>query len=391
VHFFSRLSGVACIAIYIAGSSSAQTLPAGNIVPPVQKIEGGLLSGDPRLVAWGAHDALASLDPSLTSDLLTLASQWQPLERSAADDSNHVELSPEQIDKRDAMAAVLDALIQMNVSVPAETLRNLAPDFPNDVGVLLSRLPPAESATVSFDFYHSPPEHGYGLQYVSAALLALHPVPGFAADLLDSITVRASILVVKPGSGGGFGGGHCSGACGVLSETPRKDWPAIGQYVLSEHKTDDALLLVEGTDHGVVDSGVPNSIYATRKEAAHYLGDGCAMGLYLSSSERMQLIAEMLNIDPEAIGWQSELVKSIEFQSPQQFDRALSGFAEDQQQKYRTTVALMAERGLLTQVEVEESLPKLEVKLSDMRGPEETPLGDLPEPPPHVEWSVGPF
>jgi hypothetical protein len=69
----------------------------------------------------------------------------------------------------------------------------------------------------------------------------------------------------------------------------------------------------------------------------------------------------------------------------------LSGFAEDQQQKYRTTVASMVERGLLTQAEAEDSLPKLEVTLSDMRGPGETPLGDLPEPPPHVEWSVGPF
>ena len=378
--FFSRLLVIACIAIYIAGSSSAQTLPAGDIVPPVQKIEGGLLSGDPRLVAWGAHYALSNLDPSLTSDLLSLASQWHPLERNAEDDTNHVELSPEQIDERDAMAAVLDALIQMNVPVPAETLRSLATDFPNDVAILLSGMPPEESADISFDFYHFPPEHGYGLQYVSAALLARHPVPGFAADLVSSITVRASIFVVKPGSGG-FGGGRCEGACATSTESPRKDWPAIGQYGLSKNKTDDALVLLKGSV----------SVYATRKESSHYLGDGCGMGLYLSDWERMRLIAEMLSVDPESIGWQTELMRSIDFQSPEQFHQALSGFAEDQQQKYRTTVALMAERGLLTQAEAEDSLPKLEMKLSDMRGPEETPLGDLPDPPAHIEWSIGPF
>src|ERR1700733_2277629 len=277
---FCRWLGIGSVVIALAGWGSAQTWSATSGFPPEKTIESWLLSGNPRLVAWGAHDTLVAHDQSLAFDLLSLASRWQPLAPQAIYDSNHRDLSQEQMDERDAMAAVLDALIQMKVPVPADTLLDLAPDFGNDVAVLLSRMPPEEAESVSSDFYRSPAEHGYGLQYVSAALLALHPVPGFAADLLTNISVQATVFVVGAG-GGGIGTAHCGGACGISSDLSHEGWPLIGRYALSKEKTDGAFLLVAGVD----------PIYATRKESAHYLGDGCAMGVYLGSGERLRLIA----------------------------------------------------------------------------------------------------
>jgi hypothetical protein len=321
---FLDLLRVACLATGIVASSLAQASPDTVKFPTEKAIESWLLSGDPRLVAWGAHYARVSRDRYLIPDLLSLASRWQPLDREAPDTSQPTGWTPDRIDARDGMAAVLDTLIQMKATVPADTLRSLAPDFGNAVAVFLSRMPPDEASALGFDLYRLPLEHGTSLRYVAAALLALHPVPGFAADLLANIEVRATVTVVLPGPEQHFGGGSAS-CCGATFSVPRKDWPAIGQYALSEeNESNAALLLVAGID----------PIFATRYESVHYRGDACG-GLFLGAYERRRLIAEMLSVSPEAIPWQTDVTTQIEFQSPQEFGNALLAFVEEQQQKYR--------------------------------------------------------
>jgi len=292
----------AYLAATLAACSLAQTPSPAAKFPPEKTMRSWLLSEEPRLVAWGAHDALVARDRNLIPDLLVLASRWQPLSQRPSDSLHAKGLSPEQKDERDAMAAVLDALIQMKSPVPADTLRSLAPDFGNEVAVLLSRMPTEEAAPLSFDLYRLPAEHTYGLQYVSAALLALHPVPGFAADLLANISVRAKVYAVLPGEGG-FGGGSASD-CFSEYQIPRKNWPVTGQYTLSQHEGDGAILLVAGID----------PIYATREQSTHYLGGSCSIpGVHLGPEQRRRLIAEMLSTSPEEIAWQTSLETRIEF------------------------------------------------------------------------------
>ncbi len=350
---FRSLLCVGCAAI-LASHSLGQTSSTVADLPQEKTIEGWLFGGNPRLVAWGAHDALIARDRNLIPDLLSLASRWQALSRQDADASTPSGLSQDQLDEGDAMAAVLDALIQMEVTVPADTLRSLAADFGNDVAVLLSRLPAEEAESVDVDFYRSPGKNG--LQYVSAALLALRPVPGFAADLLSKTSVQAKVFVVLPQLGLA-GSGGCS-ACAVSSERRRKGWPSIGQYALSKNNSDGALLLVEGID----------PIYATRKESPHYLGDACGMGVYLGQEERRRLVAEMLSIAPETIPWKTELSINIEFESLEQFNHAVLTLVDEEQAKYRATVAALADRGLLTSAEAQESLPQLELRLEVLSG-----------------------
>ena len=172
-----RLLSFGFVAGLLAGGSMAQTSAADG-----KSLSGQPFGWDPRLVAWAAHDAVASGDGSQIPRLLSLASQWPALSARRDAIPSPAEVTAEQLDERDAMAAVVDALIQMKVAVPADTLRGLAPDFGSDVAVLLSRMPPGQAGVLSFEFYREQKERQYGLQYVSAAMLAaLNACPSKAA------------------------------------------------------------------------------------------------------------------------------------------------------------------------------------------------------------------
>ena len=371
-----------CMVLILAAIGAAQTPSPTAQLPAEPTIRSWLLGKYPVSVAWGAHYAMLARDGNLIPDLLSLASRWQPLTRQTPN-SGQPELTPKQTDQRDAMSAVLDALIQMKAPVPADTLRSLAPDFGNDVAVLLSRMPSGEIELLGFDLYRLQSPHTAGVQYVSAALLALHPVPGFAADMLTNVTVKAKVYAVLPGSGGIGGGSGGSFAC-ILADG-RAAWPVTGQYVLSKSKSDGATLLVAGND----------PIYATRKESTRYRGDDdCKIsgGMYLGSPERFRLIAEMLGVAPEAIPWKTDIQTRIEFQSVEQFDRELLAFVAGEQQNFRATAAALATRGLLSSAEAqEELLPKLELKLEDKRGPDAVPIPEPANLPSRVEWSPLPL
>ncbi len=378
--FFHRLLCFGFISTAIVAPGLAQIDPESDPSPSEKTIQGWLQSGEPRLVAWGAHDVLAKGGSNLIPDLLSLASQWQTLiPQTHSDQSHSLPLSAEQQQQRDAMAAVVDTLIQMRVLVPSETLRSLAPDFGNAVAVLVSRMPTSEAVPLAFDFYCAEENHTYGLQYVSAALLALNPPSGFAADLLAKTNVHATVFAISPGSGViGVGG---SGSCGITSDDSQEGWPKIGQYILSQQKSEGAMLLVAGID----------PIYATRHEKTHYGGDPCSF-LALGPNQRVRLIAQMLGDPPEVIPWKTAVVTNIEFQSVEQFHIDLLAFVEEQQQMYRSTAQALESRGLLEKWQVQQSLPVLRLSLSDMREQSAEPISkDDIHLPARVEWSSQPY
>ncbi len=374
--FLHRLLCIGYISAAIAARGLGQTAPESGPAPSEQTIRGWLESGEPRLEAWAAHNVMAERDSDLIPELVSLASNWQALvQRTYSEGSNLPRLSVEQEEQRDAMAAVVDTLIQMNVSVPGEILRKLAPDFGNAVAVLLGRMPADEAGPLAFDFYRAEEYHAYGLQYVSAALLALHPPPGFAADLLANTNVYATVFVIVPGSGA-MGMGE-SGDCGPTSDDSREAWPGTGQYILSEEKSEGAMLVVAGID----------PIYATRRQASHFAGDPCGL-VALGAKQRVRLIAEMLGKPPEEIPWETRVFKNIEFQSVQELNVELLAFLEEQQQMYRETAEALESRGLLEGSEVEQSLPVMHLSLSDERGEDVEPISkDAIHLPDRVEWS----
>jgi hypothetical protein len=147
--FLGKLSWFACAALVVGLSGRAQTATPSSVLASEKNIRQWLHSGEPRFVAWGAHDALISRNPYLVVDLLSLAREWESFSSRHSCDWACDDLTAEEKEWRFAMAAVLDALIQMNVTVPADSLHNLAPDFQNAVAILLARLPNDDSVALS--------------------------------------------------------------------------------------------------------------------------------------------------------------------------------------------------------------------------------------------------
>jgi hypothetical protein len=345
--------------------AQGQTLPPGNPFPSEDEIEGWLHSGDARMEAWGAHYAVISHNENMVPDLLALTSQWQTCDKSPC--------------QREVMATVLDALIQLNGQVPPDALRNLAPDFPSYVAILLARLPTEESSDLVLGLYNSPPERGEVLQYVSAGLLAKHPPYGFAAGLLASINVHVTVVVVPQGStGSGYSGFGCEEPGGVGPPPP--DWPSTGVYTLSNRRSDKTSMVIDGVD----------PLYSVRTESHwYYLMDSpCSFRVPLDPSARLRLIAEMLDGSPQAIPWQTSFIDRIEFESVDQVDTAILALVKEQQQTYQQTAYTLAEHGLLAYPEVEGSLPKLQIEIQDLRGPASLPIMPLPALPAGASWTA---
>jgi hypothetical protein len=359
VTLLHRLFYLGCLAALLTPFDEAQTISEAEKAAENSSPGGWRGQEDPKAIAWKVHDAMVAHDASAMSELLSLASRWLPLSpQPVSDDSEAREFTMIQKEERDAMTVVLDALIQLNAPVPADTLRKLTPDFENALAVILARMPPEESGPLTQEFFRST-KPGYTLQYVSAALLALHPPSGFAAKLLSDIAVQARVFAVTPG-GPEIGFGIFGGSCVEPSEPEREDWPEIGQYKVSIQMSEGALVLVAGSE----------PIYVSREESTHYLGNECTggwRGLYFGREQRHALIGEMLGVPAGQIAWETDLQKYIEFISLGQFTGALLAFVEEQQAMYRETAKALEARGLLTHSEMQQSLPQLELNLDDER------------------------
>ncbi|HEX5426464.1 MAG TPA: hypothetical protein VFW94_23140 [Candidatus Acidoferrales bacterium] len=363
---FRRFFFLGCLAVLLASIVQAQTAPQTQTSKASSSTGGWPETTDAKTVAWRAYDAMLIADKSAIPSLLFLAGRWQPLSPTPdPDDPPARKLSVRQTEQRDAMAVVLDALIQLKAPVPANTLRNLAPDFGNAVAVILARMPSEESTPLSLEFFRSA-KADHTVQYVSAALLALHPPPGFAEKLLAGIRVRAKVVAVRPGVAIGFGS---HGDCFQFPKPDREDWPEMGQYKLSAEASEGASILVAGNE----------PIYVSREEFLYYRGDDCGgwSGLYLGSQERQALVAQMLGVPAEQIPWEIDPTAEIEFTSLGEFTGDLLGFMAEQQQMYRNTAEALQARGFLRASDVSQSLPVMEVCLDDERRQE----------PPHVKGS----
>lgn len=214
-----------------AGICQAQDIQTSGGSASSDLTEKMLASGDPRLIVWGAHYAIAAKNQEVVPQLLDVAERWQ---------ATHVDLSAEMgseddpTDQHDATTAVLDAIIQLHAQVSPSTLRNLAVDFPNQVAILLSRLSGDESTTLRLEFYRMQPHTraADNLQYVGGALLAKDPPPGFAAELFSSIHNRAIIKITRPGySEESTYATGIGGSC-FVDDTHQVGWPTFGTYEL---------------------------------------------------------------------------------------------------------------------------------------------------------------
>lgn len=364
----------------VAATGYSQRPAHSSQIPSPTGVANLLLSDDPRQTAWGAHYAIASRDPALDNDLLSIAADWRPLPQPQPGDlPAKTRLTDEQLDRRDAMAAVLDALIQKNIQVPADTLSLLAPDFENYVAILLARLPLDQSQDLAFDLYRHPADpDGRTLQYISAALLAQNSPPGYAADLFSGIHVHAVVFIMPAGFSGGYGIGSSGCRLGSGLAAPRIDWPYFGIYsLLRQYSPGEFPVLAK-----------PDPLYASRMVRTNRY-PGAGSGTSLIPEDRRRFLSYMLGVDPESISWKTELNENMTFSSEPQFESDLRFFIDSLEDQYRATAYALEEKGLIAAEEEPNARPLLDIHWFDQRGEGYAALASPSALPPHVTWTKG--
>jgi hypothetical protein len=339
--------------------------PTGPYVPPTPAmIETWLASGDPRMVAWGAHYAAETHDVASVPALIALANRWQrqSLVTYEHDGDGRPVYSDVQIDQRDAMAGVLDALIQFNAEPSRDALRELATDFPANTAIFLARMPANESNDLRLEFFRDPSYATSSLRYIAAALLAREPQMGFAAKLMSGIRVRAEVAVVLPNSRAG--GSGTSADCGIAISATRDAWPPTPYYGLHVAAGPGAVQLLGGAE----------PVYSERFTAMHFAPYPCAGGIILSSESRRRLVAMMLGVKPEAISWQVQVSKTIVYRSQPQYEADLLAFVNGEIEKERATAEALADKNLIVPGDVASALPEIFLIVDDQRGQDAAPL-----------------
>jgi hypothetical protein len=363
--------------------------PVGLAVPPSRDmIAAWLQRGEPREVAWAAVYALQEKDAYFLPALLALAGRWEPLPHRNVLDSQHPFpiLTETQRERRDAMSAILDAIIQWHGALAAATVRNLADDFPAAAFTLLSQMPPADAEPVLLALYGDPQPSSWDTQRTAASLLALHPPAGFAASLLKSTMVATRVFVTLPDDQS-LGEGASNGSCGGYSSPAAKlDWPEIGRFSLREGGT-FSTVVPYATIPGLAPIKIVRIVTPANGEDPQTCG-----GLTLTSIIRMTLLAQMLGSTPQRMPFKVRDQVNLKVVNAQDYQRSIGEYVDKEESAFQQLKAQLADKQLLSPAEAAEDavLPSLVLLVSDYRSTKTFPLPQFQFRLPNVRQSSGP-
>jgi hypothetical protein len=319
-----------------------------------------LHSGDPRTIAWGAFITLRDARLELLPQLRALAAAyrvWLP------------PLTAQETDEHDAMQATLDAIIQLDQTIPAEAAANLYPEFPVQSMILLSR---GGTAAGPFLLQIFRQERGPDAWLAAGNLLLDTKPAGFAAAVLGQFSVEATIRVVDPLGGIGGSRGEGSGGCGdTLSVPPRLGWPAIAAYYFAKEAAPGRVLL----------SGGPDPAYYVRRSANTGQGTGfgeCGSPLDRDRT-RSRFLARLIGIPLDDALVRPKVSTMIEWHDEVQYLKAVHAFVNGEQTRFGTLADRLLDRGLLS-TEEKGIRPTLNLQISDNRTAATglPPVQDLP-------------
>ena len=177
----------------VMGAAQAAQPPTSEHVVRVAAARRQLQSRDPATVAWGAFDAANYRLIELAPELAALLEKTQP---------------GGSFEQWAVALAVLDAVAQLDVPIPAEILRPYAARYPVQTSLALAKATGARNA-VLLELLSS----SQGYPWFAMANLLLEPcASGFAAQILSPLRFSLTITVVESGSNeSGFGAGSGGG------------------------------------------------------------------------------------------------------------------------------------------------------------------------------------
>jgi hypothetical protein len=278
-------------------------------------------------------------------------------------------LSAQETEAHDAMQTALDAIIQLDKTIPAEAAANLYPEFPVQSMILLSR---GGAAAGPFLLQIFRQEQGPEAWLAAGNLLLDTKPPGFAAAVLGQFSVEATIRVVDPLGGIGGSRGEGGGVCGdTLSIPPRPGWPAIAAYHFA----------MEAAPGRVLISGGPDPVYYVRRSANAGQGTGfgeCG-GPLDRDRTRSRFLARLIGIPLDDALVRPKVSTMIEWHDEVQYLKAVHTFVDGEQARFGTLADKLLDRGLLS-TEEKDIRPTLNLQISDNRTAATglPPVQDLP-------------
>ncbi len=346
-------------------------------LPSADVIARWIHGGNPREMAWAAVFALQEKDTSFLPEFALLSEQWRPLpHRNVLEREYHPPqpLTSEERERRDAMSALLDAIIQLNGNIPAASAQNLASDFPVQAIILLHRMTPQEAEPTLLALYGETAPASWYTQRAAAALLAFHPPAGFAASLLSNTTVTSHVFVSLPDDPD-MGMGASSGDCGGSGWSPAKaDWPAIGKYSMREGGPgrDPAPYL---TIPGLKPIDAVRVVTPTPQSES---GE-CTGFKPINNSIRSTLIAQMLDEQPERMTIRSYVDVNIKVRKDQDYKTQLAAYVDREEATFRSVKVSLTAKQLLSPAEASDDavLPGLLLVISDIRSSRAFPLEEM--------------
>lgn len=317
-----------------------------------------LQSDDPRLIAWGSWIARQDHLTKLTPLLLSQLDRYQPPEE--------YELQSPRNDRHDALLAVLDALIGLQVNVPPEQASKLYSEFPSQSLILLIDSN-ADADSQLLEIFHRAKANWNWL--AAGNVLAKHRTPGFASVVLSRLTLHLTVNVVGPGANGfGIGGtgSECMGGMGA----PKPHWPIVGTYRLIQFPDrfrGNPVLLASGE----------TPVFYWRIEGEYYnpTDDPGSCDDGDRDRYRAQFINAWLALTSPHLSLEPYQVKSIEWRGEADYRHDLLALVQEQSQRFERAVSLLQQSGSgLTAAEAAELKPRLEVLIQDTRQDNSAPL-----------------
>lgn len=313
-----------------------------------------LNSADPRTQAWGAYLVLRDRRTEAIPALLAMLARYPVIEERA---------TQADADQHDAMLGVLDALIQFGADVPSTDAQRIYPEFPVQSLILLSRSP-EDTAPALLDIFRTEfkTERRWPAAWLAAGNLLLERrAGGFAAAVVQGMTVHALVTVTEPHTGGGFGGGLlCCGLGG--SAKPKAGWPPLGVYAFGGCGVDlqpGATVLAPGTDPA----------YYYRQVNASYHADGVPPGCCRPDEDlvRQHYLTALLSSSPDQPPVRAHVSHTIMWQGVEDYRGELTAWIAEQQRVFAELARRLGEQGLLSGEDVKALRPALQIHVWEQR------------------------
>ena len=336
---------------------SAHEPPQVPVITPEMQVDGATLqqwlhSGDPRLAAWAADFARRNHDAQILAELPSWMEKW-PLPLG---DGGGRSVS--------AANAALDALIQENAQVPVSTIVAIAPRFPAQAAILISRLPLSESRSALGDWtLNNGGSWASGtLARIAFMMLAKDPelkgAPSRESFGVVARTVADSenkIQITVRATSGGTGLGGEAGCGDSFGRKPDEAWPRIYGYDLVENDSPSGAVTVVELDGDRIVS----------RRLDENAGWGSCYGVKpLDPVTRHRLIAFWLGVRVVDMSWQPVEAFTIVWSDRAGYDAELGKIVEGQREKLKATVQTLQQRGCLTESAASGLTPRLVVTVT---------------------------